>query len=390
MKNFITTGIDIGSHTIRVMVVEHSKDEGRVQSRIVGVGTSEATGIRKGYVTNMDEAVASIQRAVHEAEKSSQQKIRKAILSVGGISLEGKSGKGITAITRADKIVSDSDIGKAIDDSEKNLQTKNRKILHRIPMQYILDGQAVPGDPDGMRGIRLEVKTFFVSCLEQHIDALAEAVVRSGVDVSDVIAAPFATSLVTLSTQQKNAGCVCVDIGSETTSVCVFEDGQATSLEVLPIGSADITNDIALRFQIPLDEAESAKLGNMMMNISRQDLSDVINARLVDIFELVKKHLQSINRDKLLPAGIVITGGAAHSDEIEDLARKTLHIPAQVGSVVPRLNKQGLKDPAWFVAYGLCISGIYNPDSGAERTSAGGGLKEISRKIKALINQILP
>jgi cell division protein FtsA len=385
MRSFTTTGIDVGSHTVRVMVVEHTRVNEKIQSKIVGIGTRSSAGIKRGYISNLDEAVKSIQQAVAQAEKSSKQRIRQAAISVSGISLENVTSKGATTITRADKIVTNLDITKCIENAEKNLEKTNKAIVHTIPDEFILDGHTVLGDPEGMKGARLEVKVTFVTYLEQHLNDLIGAVNESGIDVVEIIASPFSTSLVTLTPRQKNAGCVEINIGSETVSMAVFENSKLSSMNVFPIGSNDITNDIALKFKISLEEAEDLKTGNIVTGVPRKDLDEVIVARLSDVFDLVKAQLKKLRRNELLPAGIIITGGGAHIDNIEEIAKSILKIPAQIGVVVSPFNRQGLKDPAWFATYGLCISGIYNPDLGSSEKS---GVSKIGKSIKKMFSKI--
>lgn len=387
MARNIVVGIDIGSSTTRVVVTEY-RQRG-APPRILGTGTSESRGLRQGYITQLDDTVKSIKKAVAEAEKNSRVKITQAFLSIGGVTLGSEIAHGSAVISRADKEVTELDVNKAINESEENLQIINKKIIHVIPVLFKLDGKEVLGDPQGMQGIKLEVKTLFVTSLEQHLDNLITAVRRIGVEVVDVIASPLAASMVALSEKQKSVGCILVDIGAETVAIAVFENGTVTSLHVFSIGSTDITNDVALGLKIPIEEAEELKLGRITSDYPKKKLDEIIEARLSDIFELIENHLKKINRNGLLPAGVIIIGGGSNVDLIEDLSKKILKLPSKIGRAKLFANaKHKVRDSSWFVALGLCIAGrrFYS-----QSYSGGTPLwQSIKRFFSSIGRQLLP
>ncbi|MFA5841998.1 MAG: cell division protein FtsA [Candidatus Paceibacterota bacterium] len=355
MTRKITVGIDIGTFSTKVVVSEHFKDQ--AMPSVIGTGFAESDGLRRGYIVNFDEAVKSIKKAVAEAEKSSRVKIKRAYVSIGGISLESVISHGQAIVSRADGEVSDLDVKKAMEESEKGLgELKNKKIIHSIPVRFKLEGKEVMGRPVGLRGLKLEVKTLFITSLSQHFDDLLEAVENAGVEVTDVVASPIAASLVSLSKRQRNVGCILVNIGAETVSIVVYENDTPISLDVFPIGSTDITNDMALGLKIAPEEAERVKIGGNADAYSRKKLDEIIEARLTDIFELIESHLKKIGRNGLLPAGIILTGGGSGISTIEDLAKASLKLPVKVfGREVSDQTKGKIRDSSWFVAYGLSI-----------------------------------
>lgn len=360
MPNRITTGIDIGTKNTRVIIAERAEEGAGVH--ILGTGESSSHGVRQGYITHIDEAVKSVRESVAQAEKEAGVRVRRAFIAVGGLSLQSSVGVGATLISRVDGEITFLDIEHAIEISkEKAENLANRKIMHQVVLHYRLDGKEVLGDPHGMRGVKLEARVLFITCLARHLDDLVRTVEEAGIVIEDVAAAPIAASLATLTQTQRIAGCVLVNIGAETVSLAVFENDKPTSLEVFPIGSTDITNDIALGLKIPLEEAEKVKVGSLIgEEYPQKKLSDIIQARLSDIFDLVETHLKKIGRNGLLPAGIVITGGGSGIATIEDLAKASLKLPARVA--LPYMNhpNQALtRDPAWSVAYGLCILGLH-------------------------------
>ncbi|MFA5838615.1 MAG: cell division protein FtsA [Candidatus Paceibacterota bacterium] len=364
MSRNIITGIDIGTYNIKVIVAEHEKDDKKLPS-IIGVGFSESRGLRYGYIINTSDVMASLKKAIEQAERTSKVKIKKAYVSMGGISLDSVVSSGSTIISRGDNEITETDIEKAVESSENNIPQQemvNKKVIHTIPLSYKIDGKTVLGRPLGMKGIKFEVNTLFVTCLEQHMQDLVQAIEETGIEVEEIIAAPVAASLIAISRAQKIAGVVLANIGSETVSIIIYDNNIPISVKVFPIGSTDITHDIALGLKIPLEEAEKIKLGAITRtDYSKKKLDEIIVARLTDIFEIIDSHLKKIHRNGLLPAGIVITGGGSGISTIEDLAKATLKLPSKIAQVrYPGDSKIQIKDSSWSVAYGLCVLGLTN------------------------------
>lgn len=381
MSKNVTVGIDVGSYLTKVVVVEHLKDRERKSSRIIGFGSQPSRGVYKGIVVKPDETAKVIRRAVQEAEKSSGIKIRQAIISVGGTSLESRISKGTAMITQADSKVTDYDVDRAVNASESNLKLKNQHIIERIPVSFKLDNRDILGRPENLVGTKLEVNTLFVTCLEHYLENLLTAVTDAGIDVIDAIPSPRAASFVTLSEKKKNAGCILLDFGSETVSATVFEDGEIATLKVVDMGGNDITNDLALGAQINPDEAEALKKGEIGTDLPMRKIEEIISARLEDMFDVIQKFLKKINRNERLPAGAILIGGTSKSSLIENIAKKVLKLPVTVFE--PRNKKDILSDPSWYVAYGLCMSGKYT-----ENNNYGNPFREIQQKIKSVIKNI--
>lgn len=387
MSKNITVGIDLGSHLVKVMVVEHLKERDKKTSRIIGTGKAEARGIKNGYINEPDEVVRSIVKSVREAEHRSGIKIRQATLAVGGISLESKLAKGTSIISRADNEVSGLDVQNAVRESEQGLKLLNRHVIDSIPYIYRLDGKDLYSRPEGLRGVKLEVTSLFVTCINQHLEGLVNSVNNAGVDVVDVIAAPLASSVAILTNQQKTAGCILVDIGAETISLSVFEDGDIISIKVLPIGGMDITKDLALGLKITLDEAEKIKKGEITGNFDQKDVSEIMEARVTEFFEIIQKFLKKINKDGRLAGGAVIVGGATNNEMTERLAKNILNLPITMAG---SLGSGVLKDPAWYVVYGLCMSGKYNQGHNSYSNPFVKMMKSIGDFFKNIAKQLMP
>jgi len=382
----ISVGLDVGTYTTRVVACELAT--GGIYPKILGTGSSETKGVRHGYVTNISEASKSILKAIQEVEKNSGVKIKKAIIAIGGISLSSEISYGSAVISKSDGEVTYLDVNKALVDSESNLQIINKKILHSIPVSYRLDAKDIHGRPEGMKGIKLEVKTLHITCLEQHMEDLITATSQAGIEVADVVATPLAISTVALTDRQKIAGCVLVDIGAETVSIAVFENGATVSLHVFSIGSTDITNDIALGLKIPLEEAEGLKIGVQTQNgYSRKKLDQIIEARLKDVFELIDSHLRRIRRSGLLPAGVIITGGGSNIVMIEEISREVLKLPTKVLTIdLMPMYKNKVKNSSWLVPIGLCATS--SGENSIESATSGISLRRAYYGIKNTLQNI--
>ncbi|MFA6386331.1 MAG: cell division protein FtsA [Candidatus Paceibacterota bacterium] len=387
-KNNWNVGIDIGTHTTKVIVTGYNKENN--SPSLIATGFSNTEGMRLGYITNVDHVADSIKKAVTMAENTLGHKIRKACVSIGGINLSSCVSTGSVIISRADQEITELDITKVLAISEEDLEITNKKIIHIIPVSYKLDGKDIHGRPLGMHGIKLEVKTLFVTCLKQNIEDLVTALGLANIEVLDIVASPLSLSTILLNTKQKIAGCALLDIGAETVSIAVFENNLLISLQVFPIGSMDITKDVALGFKITLEEAESVKMGSVLGgDFPKKKVDEIIEARLSDIFELVENHLKRIRRNGLLPAGIIITGGGSYISRIEELARKQLNIPAKVGPTDGTINnKFKIKDASWYGALGLALSTPTGANS--IENSIGDNIKQVKGFFKSIFSQLLP
>lgn len=367
-RNKIITGIDIGTYQIKVVVAECDPSRSKQTPRILGTGYSVSKGLRHGYIINKSDIQRSIRSAVLQAEESSGVRIKKAYLAIGGVGLDEVRAYGEAFTTRADQEVTESEVADATQDAEERISSKikNKKLLHTVPLRYKLDGSPVLGKPEGMKGNKLEVEVLFITSLEQHLEDLIASVEESGIAVIDAMASPLAGSFVTLTMAQKVAGVLLANIGAETVSIVVFENNIPISVKVFPIGSTDITNDIALGLKVSLEEAEHLKRGTLgNADYSQKKLDQIISARLSDIFELIEAHLSKLGRNGLLPAGIVITGGGSGITTIADLARGVLKLPSRAGHIIHAQQNGSsprFKDSSWAVAYGLTIWGMNADD----------------------------
>lgn len=353
----IIVGIDVGTHKTRVLVARISKDS--PNPIIIGMGISDTHGLRHGYVEDLALVVKSIKRAVSEAEKQSAVSIRKAYVGLGGSTLSTVVSIGNTIVSRSDGEVTGLDIEKALKESENALTLANKRVIYSIPLEYRIDGKEVPGNPEGMHGVKLEVKALFVTGFTRHIDDLEAALLELGIETIDIFPAPIALSRVALSDKQKAVGVGLVDIGAESLSFAVFENNRLLALHIFAIGSSDITNDIALGLRISLEEAENTKLGVVTQNIfPKKKIDDIIIARLGDMFELIQSYLKKMKRNELLPAGIVLAGNGSFAHNTLETAKDYLKLPTKQLTFSMQTEERGvIRDIGWAVAYGACLYG---------------------------------
>ncbi len=389
MSQHYVTGIDVGTYHVKVVICAvQQHNDGSTMPQIIGTGYAESRGLRNGYIVNEADTARSIRNAIVQAEKASGVRVKRAYVAMGGIGLDEIRARGEAITSRADSMITQVDIDKAIEASEIGIQEKipNRKIIHPIPLEYTVDNEKIHGRPHDLKGTKLEVDVLFITAFEQHLNDLVATIESIGVKVDDIMASPLAGSFVILNKAQKRAGCVLANIGSETVSIVVFENSIPTSIKVFPIGSNDITNDIALGLKIPLDEAEKIKRGGMTNTpYSKKKLDEIVTARLTDVFELIDAHLRKIKRDGLLPAGIILTGGGANISSAQELARTTLRLPSKIATLDPAQNGK-VRDATWAVGYGLCIWGM----SGGEEESGINIAKSAGNTILNWLKQFLP
>ena len=389
MSDHIITGIDVGTFHVKVAIARLPRNGGpNAKPEIIGTGLAESRGLRSGYIMHEADVARSIKSAIVQAEKAAGLTVKRAHIAIGSIGLEEMYSHGEIIPSRADSEVTTADVDKLMRDSEERILDRipNRRILHGIPLRYSIDGNEVLGRPQGLKGTKLEVDSLFITTYEQHVSDLIKTIEGLGIYVEDVIASPLAASFVLLSKAQKRAGCVLVNVGAETTSIVVFEESTPISVKIFPVGSSDITNDLALGLRITLEDAEKIKRGAMTSaTFSKKRVDEIIAERLKNIFGLIDAHLKKIKRDGLLPAGVILTGGGANLIQAVDAAKNTLELPARTAALEIGKNIK-VKEASWAVAYGLCMWGA----SDTEETSTIGIVKHTKHNLLTWLSQFLP
>lgn len=394
MSKHVSIGIDIGTHFTRAVCLQ---DNGN-SIRIAGVGIAESKGIRHGYITNIPEAAKSIRTALKTIEKSLVGvKLPPLCISIGGVGLSGNIFQSSVSLSRNEMEVADADVAKVSDHTRSDMPQAfalNRRVLHSFPLQYKVDGRVIPGKPHGLKGMKLESRTLFITSLAHHINDAVEAIEAAGYEIEDITSSPIARGNLLLTKAEKIAGVVLVDIGAETLSVVVYENGLPISLEVFGTGSNDVTNDIALGLKIGLPEAEEIKksIGLGRTDHPKKKIDDIITKRLSTMFALVEGHLKKIGKSGLLPAGIVLSGGGAEISHIEATAKAELRLPARrIEERTDNGNRGQMKTSEWAGAYGAAMFSMSNEDEESFGLKHGLALgRKAGKNMWEWIKQFLP
>jgi cell division protein FtsA len=387
----IATGIDIGTYQTKVVVLEQVNGEHGPELHIIGTGLSETQGLRHGYVVDPADAVASVRAAKAQAESVCGLQIKNAFLAIGGISLDEIRANGETVISRADQEVTELDIEKAREMAREAARPNfiNRTVLHEIPLEYKIDGTKTMGAPIGLKGTRLQVDYLFITALSQHAEGLASVLEAADIEVIDQMASPLAGSYITLTKDQKMKGCVLANIGAETVSIVVYDEGIPISIKVFPSGSTNITDDLALGFRISLEDAERIKLGRLGGAMyPKKKVDEIVALRFRNLFELIDKHLRAIGRRGTLPAGIILSGGGSGQGSISDIAKGSLNLPARIADLAVASDTK-IRDANWAVAYGLAFWGLTG-DMTAPAKESKINFAEIKESFSGFLKQFMP
>jgi cell division protein FtsA len=369
--------IDVGTTKICTVVAEVGEGG---QLHVAGMGLVPAQGMRKGMVVNVEEAARAIALSVDQAERSSGLPIDQAFVGVTGEHIASINGRGFVAITHSDRVITPEDVRRALEATQAIAVPHNRKILHVIPRGYILDGQDGIREPVGMQAYRLEAEAHIVTAAIASLQNLVRCVERADIEIQDLVLEPLASAEAILTTSEQEMGVVLADIGGGTTDVGVFTEGSIWHSSVLPVGGNLLTNDVAMVLRTPFTAAETLKIqhGHVFLNgsgqdstielaafgdeppqaISRNFLSEVLQARAVELLQLIRQEIQRTGQESLLPAGAVLCGGSAQLPGLKELARVVLGMPVRLGH--PR-GLDGLIDqldsPAFATAAGLLLWG---------------------------------
>jgi cell division protein FtsA len=381
MSEDIFTGLDIGSHAVRVAVgktVPSANDKEAVH--IIGAVEVPSTGVSKGTITGLEDAVSSVSKALEQAERLTGLPLSSAWVGISGSHILSQESRGVVGVARSDGEIREEDVERAIEAARTVATPTNYEILHVIPKSFIVDGQRGIKDPVGMNGIRLEVDALIIQGLSSQIKNLTKCVYRTGLDIEDLVYSILATSEAVVTGRQKELGVCVLNIGASTTSLAVFEEGDVLHTAVLPVGGVHVTSDIAIGLRTSLEVAEQVKLKYATCRpeevnkkeeidlaelgapeseiVGRRFVADITEARAQEIFELVDRELKKVERSGMLPAGVVLTGGCAKLSGILDVAKNALRLPVALGSPIGISSViERAHDPAMSTAIGLALWG---------------------------------
>ena len=398
-KNLIV-GLDIGTSKI-VAIVAELQPEGSV--KVIGLGQHISRGLKKGVVVNIESTMQSIQRALEEAELMANCKINTVFTGIAGSHIKSLNSHGMVKIKDAE--VSQMDVDKVIETARAIALPADQQILHILTQEFIIDGQEDVREPLGMSGMKLEVKVHIVTGAVAAAQNIVKCIKRCGIEVSDLILQPLASSLAVLTEDEKELGVCLVDIGGGTTDIAVFKQGAIRHTAVVPIAGDQMTNDIAVAFRTPTQAAEDIKVkhgcalrqladareiievpgvdGREAKQLSVQTLAEVLEPRIVELYELVLSELRRSGMEDMIASGIVITGGSAMMRGMVELGEEVFHMPVRMG--LPRYVgglSEVVGNPRFATAVGLVLMGKQQIEKMLNENSDIGSFGRILEKMK--------
>ena len=384
IKGHLISGLDIGTHSIKALVVLKNPQEKDLE--VVSQAEVENIGMRKGVVIDSNAVSQKIIEAVNICREGLERKIESVVISINGSHLLFLSGRGLVSVSRADQKISEVDIERALQASRSISLSTNQEILEVFPQEFIIDGQPGIKEVEGLRGIRLEAKTLCLAVFSPYLKNLSDSVLGADLEIEHILPSIIASAQAVLDQKEKELGVALIEIGAGTTSLAVFEEGNLIDAMVFPLGSNNITNDIAIILKTEIEEAENIKKSFIGFSLreSRKAVSKIIEARTKEIFGEVNRELKRAGKTKL-PAGIVLTGGGAKLSKIVDFAKKELKLHCRLG--LPKGFSPEIDDPSWSTVCGLVLEGAKIFEGG---DSLPFSEKGIFKKIKAIFQTFNP
>lgn len=389
-------GLDVGTTTVRCVV--GYEDPGNPGINVIGSGEAKNNGgMRKGVVVNIVNTAQSIDQALDAAERMSGQEVHAATVNINGAHISGMASRGVVAAGATGHEISEDDLARVIDAATIVQMPANREILQTTPRSFQLDGQDNIKDPVGMQGVRLEVDAHVITALAPHIHNLQKAVDMTKTEPRRLAVSSLAAARAVLNEQHIENGVILIDLGGTTTNIAVFEEGDLQHIAVLPVGSVNITNDLAIGLRTDLAVAEQLKLEHAIggrrpekdqgktVHISHEtkklafeidEIDMIVSARLEEIFEMIDGELASIQRAGKLPGGAVLTGGGARLKGIDETARERLRMSARIATIQGGLTdvSGSVHKPDYAVAVGLML---LDGEIGADHHEGGGKGKRL-------------
>jgi cell division protein FtsA len=376
----IVVGLDIGTTKVCAVVAEvkGTPSESFTELEILGVGNVPCKGLRKGVVANVASTTESIRQAIEEAQNMAGVEIRTVFAGIAGSHVRAQRSNGVVAI--ATNEVTRSDVERVLENARAIPIPTDRKILHVLPSEFLVDTQDGIREPVGMSGVRLEAKAQLITAASSCVENVIKCAERVGLHVADVVLEPLASAEAVITEDEREIGVAVVDIGGGTTDVILYVDGGIVSASVIPVGGMSVTSDIAAGLRTPMAEAERLKhtkgcaLGRMVPDdeemevpgvggyqarrVPRRVLADIIEPRVEEIFAVVRRQLEESGYLEQLSAGVVLCGGAVLMEGMTELGEEILGMPVRRGYPI---GTGGLTDlthgPQFATAVGLARYG---------------------------------
>lgn len=406
----IIAGIDIGSSKIATIIAKFSPEDGKIN--IIGASTVPSIGIKKGQIVNIEEATSGLIAAVEAAERMAGFNLSHVLVSVGGAHIASQNSRGVVAVSEPEGEITPEDVRRVFEAARAVSLPSSREIIHCLPRFFTVDAQEGIKDPVGMTGVRLEVETHIITGSTTAVRNMGKCVSEVGADVDGIVFGGIASSMSVLTETEKELGVVLADIGGGTTEVVIFVEGAPAYSFVLPIGSKNVTNDLAIGLRLSLENAEKLKtalsedgrkpvkpsdgeeeksskdevdltalgINEEARTVSRKTLTEgIIKPRLNELFTMIGMEIKKSGFGGLTPSGLVLTGGGAQTVGMAEAAKRTLSMPVRIG--VPT-GVTGLVDdilnPSFASSLGLIIYGTKL----GEASSGKVNLPQIGKLVK--------
>lgn len=409
-KQNITLGLDIG--TTKIAACVGNIHENSIE--IIGIAKTPNTGLRRGVVSDIEETISAISAVLEETERMAGIPLTNAFVGISGSHININTSKGVIAVSRIDGEITNTDAMRAIEASRAVAIPPNKEILHIIPKSFTVDGQTDIEDPVGMSGVRLEVETQIITGTTTAIKNLTKCVNQSGLEINELVFSPLATAKLLLTKKQKEMGAAMIDIGAGTTELAVYNEGKLEHCAIIPVGSMHITNDIAIGLRTSLDIAEKIKLQhasavtknikdtekidltdydpNEENKIPKKYIAEIVEARLTEIFSMIKNELKKVGKDGMLPAGIIFTGGGSELNGLIDFTKDYLRLPAQIGYPLGEISGivDKLNDSGYTTSVGLMLWGLESAKKPAKSSYNLGNFGSVIDKAKKMFKSFIP
>ena len=376
-------GLDIGTTKISCVVAD-VMDDGRIH--IVGLGETPSRGLRKGVVVNLNATVEAVKNCLQQAELMAGIDIETAVVGIAGGHIRSFNSRGVVAVSGRDRTVIQEDIDRVMEAARAVNIPNDREILHVLPQEYVLDDQGSISNPLGMTGSRLEANVHIITAASTSVQNLVTCVNRAGVEVRDTVLEQLASSESVLIDDERELGVALIDIGGGTTDLAIFERGSKWHTSVLPVGGDHFSNDLAVGLRTPVPDAEKLKIrygcalssqvredetievptvgGRKPRLLSRQVMAEILQPRAEEIFSLILKEITTAGFERVLNAGIVLTGGGSLLPGMVEVAEQVFDLPVRHG--LPT-GAEGLVEPAsgpeFATVIGLALYGAHHASS---------------------------
>jgi cell division protein FtsA len=376
-REAVLVALDVGTSKVVALIGEVTRETGVT---VIGKGSVGSSGLKKGVVINIDQTVGSIKAAREAAERLSGYRIESAIVAVGGNHVESQNSRGAVAVSGARREVGREDVERATEVARAISIPSNREVLHVLPRGFVVDGQEGVKDPLGMSAVRLEVETLIVHASATGVQNLTKCVQRADIRIDELVASSLAAGDAVLTETERELGVAVADFGAGTIDLALYMDGSPFHTAVLPLGGNNVTNDVAIGLKTSLTAAEDLKIrygtsdpSNIdegeevevegigegdATTASKRELAEIIEARMREVFEKIGEEIERAGYRGRLPAGVVLTGGAAQLAGTARLGREVLQAPVRVAGPS---GVEGLTDhlltPAFSTSLGLLMWG---------------------------------